>query len=256
MGRAEVPELSASDIAACTVERVRKTLEVIVCSVEDAVEAERGGADRLEIVRNLEVGGLTPPVALVKEILQKVSIPVRVMVRENAGFTVTGSTELAKLQDDAKAFGQLTIDGLVVGFAADSQLDLTLTQSILSCAPHCRATFHRAFEEAADQAGAIAELKKLSQIDRILTSGGAEAGWLERTRTLQTLERLARPELIILAGGDLCQGLLEELNDATELTEFHVGRAAREPAEYHGIVRHERVAELRRILDQKDSDDE
>jgi copper homeostasis protein len=36
-------------------------LEVIACSVADAVAAERGGADRLELVRDLNVGGLTPP---------------------------------------------------------------------------------------------------------------------------------------------------------------------------------------------------
>ena len=37
-------------------------LEVITCSVKDAQEAERGGAGRLEVVRDLH-GGLTPPCA-------------------------------------------------------------------------------------------------------------------------------------------------------------------------------------------------
>ncbi|MBZ5592386.1 MAG: hypothetical protein LAP39_09125 [Acidobacteriia bacterium] len=61
-------------------------LEVIACSVADAVAAERGGAGRLEIVRALEAGGLTPLLSLVKEIVAAVSIPVRVMLRENPGF--------------------------------------------------------------------------------------------------------------------------------------------------------------------------
>jgi len=57
-------------------------LEVIVTSIEDAVEAEAGGADRLELVRALEVGGLTPELDLIRTVLQTVKIPVRVMLRE------------------------------------------------------------------------------------------------------------------------------------------------------------------------------
>ena len=58
-------------------------LEVIVSSLEDALEAERGGtgAGRLEIVRNLELGGLTPSFETVQEICQRVAVPVRVMLR-------------------------------------------------------------------------------------------------------------------------------------------------------------------------------
>ena len=56
-------------------------LEVIVSSVEDALEAEQGGAGRLEVVRSLEVGGLTPSLELVRQICQRVKIPLRVMLR-------------------------------------------------------------------------------------------------------------------------------------------------------------------------------
>ena len=60
-------------------------LEVIACTVEDAVAAEKGGADRLEIISRFDVGGLTPAPELVRAIKAKVSLPLRVMVRENAG---------------------------------------------------------------------------------------------------------------------------------------------------------------------------
>ena len=67
----------------------RIVLEVIVESVADAREAARGGADRLEVVRALELGGLTPPLTLVREIAEAVSLPLRVMVRGNAGYATT-----------------------------------------------------------------------------------------------------------------------------------------------------------------------
>ena len=61
-------------------------LEVIACSLTDAIEAEQGGAGRLEIVSELKRGGLTPSFDLVAEIKQRVAIPLRVMLRESEGF--------------------------------------------------------------------------------------------------------------------------------------------------------------------------
>src|ERR1044071_10079626 len=61
-------------------------LEVIACSVADAVEAQKGGASRLEVVRELDRGGLTPSIQLVQAIKDAVDLPLRVMVRESDGY--------------------------------------------------------------------------------------------------------------------------------------------------------------------------
>ena len=99
---------------------LRMLLEVIVQSVSDAREAARGGADRLEVVRNLEAGGLTPPHDLVRDIAAEVSLPLRVMVRENDGYA-THPGERTALADAAAAFADLGVDGIVIGFARDGQ---------------------------------------------------------------------------------------------------------------------------------------
>ena len=99
----------------------RVILEVIVQSVADAREAARGGADRLEIVREISIGGLTPPLSLVRAITGETSLPLRVMVRENAGFGATAS-ELSSMRDAAAALAGIGVDGLVVGFATGSGL--------------------------------------------------------------------------------------------------------------------------------------
>jgi copper homeostasis protein len=41
-------------------------LEVIACSVADAIQAQQGGAGRLEVVSDLDRGGLTPSITLVR----------------------------------------------------------------------------------------------------------------------------------------------------------------------------------------------
>jgi hypothetical protein len=156
-----------------------RLLEVIACSVEDARAAERGGAGRLEIVRSLEAGGLTPPLSLVREIVAAVSIPVRVMLRENAGYAASGEPEIEDLCRAAGEFAALGVDGLVLGFLQNRTLNLLLMERILRHAPGVKATFHRAFEELSDPASAITALKTLPQFDRILTSGaGADLAQL------------------------------------------------------------------------------
>jgi copper homeostasis protein len=216
-------------------------LEVIACSVADAIEAERGGASRLEIVRALDGGGLTPPVSLVRGIVAAVSIPVRVMLRENPGFEAGSEAEVKKLCHAAREFAALGVNGLVLGFVRGRQLDLAPAPSILSSAPGVKATFHRAFEELDDAAAGIAALKAMPQFDRILLSP-------TRVRGLQVLVDIAAPELTIVAGGGMDADAIRVLLKATDIREFHVGRAARHHADIRQPVDAARVRELAALV--------
>ena len=109
----------------------RLLLEVIVQTLTDAREAARGGADRLEVVRALEDGGLTPPLALVREIAAAVPLPLRVMVRENAGYT-TNDGERPALRGAAAAFAGAQVDGIVIGFADAGELELDDVADVLT----------------------------------------------------------------------------------------------------------------------------
>lgn len=222
-------------------------LEVIACSLADALAAEKGGADRIELIDHFEVGGLTPPLALVRQVLAAVHIPVRVMLRANSGFEVGSAVEYESLRAMAAALGQLPVDGLVLGFVAAGQVDVQTMAGLLASAPHVSATFHRAFEVLPDPLGAIRILKTLPQVDHILTSGG-EQSWAAKVGSLAEQARAARPEITLLLGGGLTAEVLPLIRGHTPIREFHVGRAARVPASLDGLVQAERVAELKRLL--------
>jgi copper homeostasis protein len=223
----------------------KAVLEVIACSVADALAAQRGGASRLEVVRDLDRGGLTPPVELVRTIKDAVDLPLRVMVRESGGYAISGDAELERLCVAAEAFAKLGVDGLVLGFLQDGVVDLELTARVLAAAPNVKATFHHAFEDAADQLQALSELKKLGQVDRVLSHGGS--GTLSaRTQRLNVYAHAAVPQLTIIAGGGIDRSAIESLKRTTIIREFHVGRAAREGNQVTGAVRSELVSALAR----------
>ena len=218
-------------------------LEVIVCTVADAIEAQLGGAGRLEVVRDLNRGGLTPPVGLVRAIKDAVDLPLRVMVRESDGFEISSAAEVEKLCAAAHEFSRLDVDGLVLGFLKDKTIDLDLSSRVLASAPGLKATFHHAFENTVDKLEAVTEIKKLSQVDRILSHGGPGA-LEERRQRLDVYARAAAPGITIIAGGGIDSCSIELLKDTTAVREFHVGRAARRDFRVDGEVQSELVRRL------------
>ncbi len=218
-------------------------LEVIACSLTDAMAAEQGGAHRIELISHFEVGGLTPSLGLVRDVLRYVKIPVRVMLRESEEFNVTDEAEQRRLCEVAQQLAALPIDGIVCGFLNGDAIDHELLGRVLVAAAPLKVTFHRAFEELRDPLGAILELKRYANIDTILTSGG-KGSELEKIACLGVCERFALPEIKILAGGGMTDVMIEKLRLHTKLTDFHLGTFVREPMTVGGQVSAEKVRQL------------
>jgi copper homeostasis protein len=225
---------------------VRILLEVIVQSVADAREAARGGADRLEVVRAIDDGGLTPELAVVREIAAAVTLPLRVIVRENAGYS-SDAGERPALQRAASAFREAGVDGLVVGFAHAGALELDTLADVLEAAPDIPVTFHRAFDQLRDPLGAVDALAGVAQVDRILTGGG-EGTVARRRECLRTYQERAGTRLTIIAGSGVDAAMLHAIVQDGTVREVHVGRAAREGHDPNGPVSATEVSRLREIL--------
>ena len=225
-------------------------LEVIACSLPDAIEAEKGGAGRLEIVSALDRVGLTPSFDLVAEIKQRVDIPVRVMLRESDGFGIAGESEIDRLCTAAERFASLEVDGFVLGFLKGGEVDVELTQRVLAHGPDIPATFHHAFEAARDKSSALSAIKRLPQVDRVLSHGGTD-GLDSRVQRLKHYTTMAAPELIVLAGGGIDGDAISQLSRETNIREFHVGRAARSQFQVEGNVEASLVRALVNALNQE-----
>jgi copper homeostasis protein len=236
-------------------------LEVIVCTLEDAVAAAEGGASRLEIISHYEAGGLTPSFDLVREITSTVKIPARIMLRENEPFVVTDEREIDRLCDAALVFAQLPIDGFVLGFLKDAptgdedgdgvhhNLEINHYQlaRVLACAPRLRVTFHRAFEALPDPIRAIDELKRHPQIDCILSRGAGET-WAEELNRFIRWEEAARPEIGMLIGGGTDKEAVKIFCKNSPIRAFHLGRSVRDGERLDGNVRADRVRDFAELI--------
>lgn len=222
-------------------------LEVIVSSLEDALEAEQGGAGRLELVRDLARDGFTPSLALASQVVRAVRIPVRVMIRETDTHEPRDPRVLARLRQSVRELAPLPVDGLVLGFLDAGRVDLATLRDLLAEAPGLHATFHRAFEQVTDMREGFAALETCGPVDRVLHSGGP-GEWADRSARLAELAASAGPRIGVIAGGGLTLDVLAHLRRTPGLREFHVGRAAREPAAPEGSVRARLVAGLVRAL--------
>ena len=90
-------------------------LEVCVDSVESAVNARLGGADRLELCGDLAVGGVTPAMELYELIREKVEIPIHVLLRPRFGDFLYNEDETELMVRQARAFKQAGADAIVIG---------------------------------------------------------------------------------------------------------------------------------------------
>ncbi|BFO22568.1 hypothetical protein SHKM778_89560 [Streptomyces sp. KM77-8] len=150
----------------------RAVLEVIALDVEDAVAAQAGGADRLELVTDMAADGLTPAASTVAGIRAAVDIPVRVMLRLADGFAA-GDTE--RLAEAARAMRGVGAEEFVLGFLGpDGGVDLGAVERVVRELEGCRWTFHRAVDRVADRDALRKRLADVPGLDTYLTAGSAD----------------------------------------------------------------------------------
>ena len=150
---------------------MKPVLEVCAHSVESAVSAERGGAMRLELCANLMIGGTSPDEDLFRMVRERVSVPVRVLLRPRCGDFLYTESEFELLCRQVKRFAALGADGIVIGvLTPEGDLDEERMAKLISLAGGCGVTLHRAFDVCRDPFAALEQLIELG-CDRILTSG-------------------------------------------------------------------------------------
>jgi copper homeostasis protein len=210
-------------------------VEACVTSVDEAVRARDAGAHRLELCRDLDVGGLTPTGALIRAVKAAVDIPVFVMARPRGGDLHYTPPELEATLADVDAARQAGADGVVVGFLLpDGSVDGEATAAAVAAAGDLPVTFHRAFDEVAEPEEGL-EALVAAGVQRVLTAGGRLQA-RHNADMLSALVRQAAGRIRILVGGGVREDHVRHLMTCSGAVEVHA-RASAIPGVVRGLGR-------------------
>ncbi|MGC1383836.1 MAG: copper homeostasis protein CutC [Candidatus Acidiferrales bacterium] len=202
-------------------------VEICLDSLESAVAADRGGADRIELCEQLDVGGITPSIDLAREVRAAVKCKMHVLVRSRPGDFVYSGAEVAVMLRQVEAVKALGADGVAVGVLdRNGKIDRADTHELVRRARPMAVTFHRAFDEAPNAERALNDVI-VAGCERVLTTGGSKPDGsqfrtaMEGADRLRVLVREGVGRITVLAGGGIRGANVGELIARTGVTEVH-----------------------------------
>jgi len=197
------------------------TFEACVETLEDALAAEKRGANRIELCSALDQDGLTPSQELTRLCVQNLTIPVRAMVRLRSGGFVYSETEIQQMEAEIEFFKQAGVEGVVFGLLTEySSIDVENTRRLAKLAYPLKVTFHKAIDYSADVLRSFQELNKIDGISSVLTSGGIGTAWDGRFLLKEMHDLLGRRISLIAAGKVLPENRIQ-IAEFTGITELH-----------------------------------
>ena len=171
-------------------------------SLESALAAQAGGADRIELCTSLAVGGVTPPRTLMVEVMGALEIPVHILIRPRAGDFVYSNDEFEAMRRQIDGVKRAGASGIATGILLPSgRVDIGRSRTLIQQARPMDVTFHRAFDETPDLAEALEDVINTGA-DSLLTSGGA-SDVLTGAAVIRSLRAQAGSRIDLIAGGGL-----------------------------------------------------
>ena len=195
-------------------------LEICTPTIQSAINAELGGAQRIELCANLREGGTTPSAATILACKKHLTIPTFVLIRERGGDFCYSDIEIEVMLNDIIFCRENGVEGVVIGaMTSDKKVHEAHTQAMIMAACDMQITFHRAFDRMENPYKTLEILKKMN-IHRILTSGQAESA-VVGIPVLKKLIEQAENQLIIMPGAGVLPENMKQIVNETACKEIH-----------------------------------
>ena len=195
-------------------------VEACVASVEAAIAAERGGADRLELNTALELDGLTPSLGLFHAVRAACSLPIIVMIRPRGYGFVYSDAEYNIMRADLDVLLEAGADGCAFGFLTeDTKIDRIRTREFVKQVGDRSCVFHRAFDVTPSPSDSLEMLIDCG-VQRVLTSGQGDTA-LAGAPVLGHLVEQAAGRIEILPGSGINPDNAHLLVAQTGCTQVH-----------------------------------
>lgn len=224
-------------------------LEVIATNLTDVKDAERFGADRIELSPAMTELGITPSYGLIQAAIEAVDIPINVIVRPHSQSFIYNNDDLETMKKDIKMIKQLGANGIVIGALTKyNTVDVDVLQQLIEVADGLDVTIHRAFDFARNQVEALESLLQLKGITTILTAGG-DFNAPKATKQINHLIELTRyTQLSIMAGHGLRLESLHTFCEAVHPDAIHFGTGARINDSFQQPLDKEKIHKINEII--------
>lgn len=203
--------------------------EICANSAESAVQAQLGGAQRVELCAGIPEGGTTPSFGEIKTALKYTNIDVNVIIRPRAGDFLYTERELEIMEYDIELIREIGIRGVVFGcLTADGDVDIAAMTRLIKRCKGLSITFHRAFDVCRNPQLALEQIVDLG-CDRILTSG-QQANALQGIPLIRKLVEQAGRRIIIMPGCGINETNIDKIAIETGAKEFHMSARSLYPS--------------------------
>ena len=177
-------------------------IEICAESYEYALKAEKAGADRIELCKDLHLDGLTPDYESAKKTIDSLNIPVFILIRPREGDFIYSNEEFELMKRDIAKFKEMGCKGIVSGILNnDNTIDIKRTKELVELSKPLDFTFHRAFDIVKNPLHSIENLIEIG-VDRVLTSGQKEKA-IEGLELLKELKNIYQNRIIIMPGSGI-----------------------------------------------------
>ena len=209
-------------------------IEICANSVKSSLEAQKGGAYRVELCAGIPEGGTTPSYGDITLARGLLDIKLNIIIRPRGGDFLYSDLEHKIMLKDIEIARNLGVDGVVIGcLTPNGDIDKVRNRELIDAAGDMSVTFHRAFDMCRNPFESLERIIDLG-CDRILTSGQqpkADMG----LDLLKKLVDIAGERIIIMPGSGVNEHNISEIATSTGAKEFHF--SAREPIESGMIYR-------------------
>ncbi len=201
-------------------------LEICVDSLESAIAAERGGADRVELCSNLLEGGTTPSAGLIRAVRARIAIGLWVMIRPRGGDFFYSEAEIEIMRHDIEAALECGANGVVLGvLTANGEVDVRRTRHLVELATPMYVTFHRAIDKSRNLIDSVERVIE-TEADGILTSGGMQTAH-EGADQIAAMVEAAEGQVRVMVCGGIRPGNVSEIVRKTGADDVHSGLRSR-----------------------------
>ena len=198
-----------------------RKIEVCSTSLNDAREAEAGGAIRIELCSAITCGGVTPSYGTIQCVADAgLTLDINVLIRAREGGFHYSESEIETMCRDIEFCREAGVHGVVIGALTEQgDIDVEACKRMMDAAGDMSVTFHRAFDICRDPFTALEQIISLG-CDRLLTSGqqaSAEMG----AELIAELVKRAAGRIIIMPGAGINPRNIATIEQKTAATEFH-----------------------------------